>query len=470
MNGFLVHKHKNKISEWIGGDSRFELLYKLSRDGGSTKMFHELCDNKGPTVTIFYNTDNNVHGGYLSDSWGRSGGWCTDQRAFLFTLYSAGHWKPIKFPHIDGETHFQTFNRGPCFYSLNSFHMYVKMEKKIPSNFYKCITTGLFDGQRFDMKGETAQSVANDHNNVTDMEVYLVKDGLPDEELQIPWRDSTEWNNKGFQELKEFIATYEPFAEMKIPEVNILLIGQAGAGKSSLFNTFNSIFKGGISSRACSGSAEKGITQKFDKLRIRDPSTKKYLRFRICDTCGVKDRINIKNEDIGFIMDGNLPNHYTFDHETGASIKSPGFVKEPTMRDKIHVVVFILDGSNLNFLSYDVVKKLQEIKSLAIDRGVSPLVFLTKIDEICELVRDDVSKVYNSKIVEDAVNKAADLFAIPRLHVLPVKNYEKESELLTCINILALTALRKSLMFADDFLENQYELKQEKMETLNKQD
>lgn len=60
-----------------------------------------------------------------------------------------------------------------------------------------------------------------------------------------------------------------------------------------------------------------------------------------------------------------------FDHETGASIKSPGFVKEPTMRDKIHVVVFILDGSNLNFLYYDVVKKLQEIKSLAIDRGLN---------------------------------------------------------------------------------------------------
>lgn len=76
-----------------------------------------------------------------------------------------------------------------------------------------------------------------------------------------------------FQELKEFIATYEPFAEMKIPEVNILLIGQAGAGKSSLFNTFNSIFKGGISSRACSGSAEKGITQKVISLSLSTNNT-----------------------------------------------------------------------------------------------------------------------------------------------------------------------------------------------------
>lgn len=80
-----------------------------------------------------------------------------------------------------------------------------------------------------------------------------------------------------------------------------------------------------------------------------------------------------------------------------------------------------------------------------------------KIDEICELVKNDISNVYNSKTVEDAVNKAANLFAIPRFHVLPVKNYETESELLTSFNILALTALRKSLMFADDFLQNQYE-------------
>lgn len=41
------------------------------------------------------------------------------------------------------------------------------------------------------------------------------------------------------------------------------------------------------------------------------------------------------------------------------------------MRDKIHMVVFILDEGSLNFLSIHVVKKLQEIKSLASDRGLN---------------------------------------------------------------------------------------------------
>lgn len=64
-----------------------------------------------------------------------------------------------------------------------------------------------------------------------------------------------------------------------------------------------------------------------------------------------------------------------------------------------------------------------------------------KIDEICELVRDDVSKVYNSKIVEDVVNKVVDFFVILRFYVFMVKNYEKEFEFLISINILVLIVL-----------------------------
>lgn len=78
--------------------------------------------------------------------------------------------------------------------------------------------------------------------------------------------------------------------------------------------------------------------------------------------------------------------------------------------------------------------------------------------------------MFTSSLVEDAVNKAADIIAIPRSHVLPVKNYEKETILNMDINILALVALRKSLMFADDFLENLYDWQQDNIQTLDKRD
>ncbi|XP_052678095.1 interferon-induced protein 44-like [Crassostrea angulata] len=469
MAELLTRKDKKQILQWIGRDSQFELIYKVSRDGMSYQRFHELCDNKGPTVTIFYNKDNNVYGGYLSDSWESTGSWCTDQRAFLFKLYSVGNWKPVKFPYTRGETHFKAGNHGPWFHSLASCSNNVL--KKTVGGFYQLYSQQyFFDGQRFDMKGETAQSVANGHNNVTDLEVYLVKEELPDDELESPWRDSPNWSSQTFQELKEYVANYEPLEEMKIPEVNILLIGQVGAGKSSFLNTINSIFKGEMSSRACTGGAENSLTKRFEKFRIRDPSTKKYLRFRICDTRGLEEDVSIKIEDVGFILDGNTPNHYKFEVESPVLAKQPGYVKEPTVRDRINVVVFALDGSILDVLPERVVSKLKDIKSLVVDRGIPHLVFLTKIDKICKLVEEDVSKTYKSRNVEDAIDKAAKIIAIPRSQVLPVKNYEKETILNMDINILALTALKKSLVFADDFLENQYDWQQDNVQILNKRD
>lgn len=47
---------------------------------------------------------------------------------------------------------------------------------------------------------------------------------------------------------------------MKISEVNILLVGQINAGKSSFFNSLNSIFRGEISSRACAGTSPHSLT------------------------------------------------------------------------------------------------------------------------------------------------------------------------------------------------------------------
>lgn len=102
------------------------------------------------------------------------------------------------------------------------------------------------------------------------------------------------------------------------------------------------------------------------------------------------------------------------------------------------------------------------MKSLVVDREIPHVVILTNIDKICCLENDNVQKAFTNGLVETAVNNTARIIGLPRSHVLPVKNYEKETRLKTNINILALTTLRRLLMFADDFLENQYDQEQEK--------
>lgn len=60
--------------------------------------------------------------------------------------------------------------------------------------------------------------------------------------------------------MKEKIEQYKPLQELNVPHARLLLVGQVGAGKSSFFNTINSIFKGYITSQACSGNAEHSVT------------------------------------------------------------------------------------------------------------------------------------------------------------------------------------------------------------------
>ena len=62
------------------------------------------------------------------------------------------------------------------------------------------------------------------------------------------------------KEIKEKLLAYKPVSEANLTAANILLLGQIGAGKSSFFNSINSIFRGKITSKACSGSFEHSVT------------------------------------------------------------------------------------------------------------------------------------------------------------------------------------------------------------------
>ena len=64
---------------------------------------------------------------------------------------------------------------------------------------------------------------------------------------------------KILRELKTDILNYTPVNE-NVSAANILLIGQIGAGKSSVLNSVNSIYRGKITSRALCGSFEHSLT------------------------------------------------------------------------------------------------------------------------------------------------------------------------------------------------------------------
>ena len=71
---------------------RFNLLFRASDHNYSGKKFHDLCDDKGSTITIIKSNWGNIFGGYTSKSWkppqSDDAFFTRDENAFLFLIKS----------------------------------------------------------------------------------------------------------------------------------------------------------------------------------------------------------------------------------------------------------------------------------------------------------------------------------------------------------------------------------------------
>ncbi|XP_062575974.1 uncharacterized protein LOC134237848 [Saccostrea cucullata] len=490
----LTAEDRTQLSTFIGKSSSFELLYKISRDGCSASKFHQSCDNKGPTVTVLYNTENSVYGGFLAADWkeGHSSTIISDKKAFLFTLHFNGVSKPRKYSVIKpSHAAFVSKEFGPTFgagnvldfvesksfakdrrklsaygkWELQNYHFedttvdlltfYGSVEPIVETYagtpFYKL--NGKADFRYAYERGkESMNTINNGHMCVFDLEVYKVKDVTVGKSLHCPNLSSKAWRDPPFWD--------EQLEDSGLSEVNILLVGQIGAGKSSFFNTVNSIFRGEVTARACAGNSQHSLTTVYRKYRIRNPESCGYLNFRLCDTRGIEDDMCIKHQDMVSLLDGQLPDQHKFNPAAHATEKDPGFKAKPTFKDKIHCVAFVLDSSSIDVIQESVSQKLAEFHSLMIERGIPQIVYLTKLDKICPFVDEDIRRIFSSEACKQAVDKAAEVIGLPRSHVFPVKNYEKETQRQISVDILALSAVRQTLVYADDYLEDQFELSQ----------
>ena len=175
--GRLTDKYMDQLEQWIGkGPKQFNLIYNITSDGCNSTTFHQKCDNQGPTVTVLYNPQNTIYGGYTALSWNQSGTWGNDPSAFLFRLQYNGKEAGNKFTCVNpGNAMYNHLSYGPTFganhdlyafgntvnasggyYTLNG---YSKMG--INNNFYN-------------YNGIPSSQINNDSMQVTELEVYRV--------------------------------------------------------------------------------------------------------------------------------------------------------------------------------------------------------------------------------------------------------------------------------------------------------
>jgi hypothetical protein len=177
MDGKLTDNDRDQLEQWIGtGPKTYKLLYAITREGCDSTTFHQKCDNQGPTVTVLYNPQGSVYGGFAQVGWNSNGGYTNDTSAFMYQLRFNGNDKRSKFPIKS--TNYQhalqcNSSYGPTFgggHDLFTFRIAVNS-----SGTYFALNGYMKIGHSYDNQGVTADQINNGNMNVTELEVYKVE-------------------------------------------------------------------------------------------------------------------------------------------------------------------------------------------------------------------------------------------------------------------------------------------------------
>uniref|UniRef100_A0A4W5JWQ5 TLDc domain-containing protein n=1 Tax=Hucho hucho TaxID=62062 RepID=A0A4W5JWQ5_9TELE len=417
---------------------RLHLLYKASIHGYMHSAFHNRCDGQGPTILVAYNKAGFVFGGYISKNYAQTGQVINDDKAFLYSITDRRE-KPLRVSSTDGQYGFTDGKHGlnvGVLWFLNNNTATVQI---VVGNSYT------FEAE--EMHGNNLQ--------LTECEVYRVEDCGG---LETPWR-KIDWEGYGTKDrLMDYIKNYKP--EVKsVVQARVLLVGPVGAGKSSFFNSINSVFKGHVTGQANTGSAGTSLTTQFRTYSIKADQGGKALPLVLCDTMGLEQgpSAGLDLDDITSILKGHVQDRYQFNPSMSVQADGVGFCKSPGWKDMIHCVVYVLDACKVTLLSAKMVDKLAAIRKGINKLGVPQLVLLTKVDEACPLVREDLTNIYLSHYIERMTREVSVCLGVSQSCVLPVKNYSRELELDIHTDILLLTAVVQMLRYSNNYFDDIYQ-------------
>ncbi|XP_077082506.1 interferon-induced protein 44-like [Siphateles boraxobius] len=449
----LTEEKINQLCALLG-NVELTLLYKASVHGYNASAFHQRCDRQGPTLLVAYNRSGYIFGGYTSVDYTQSGRQITDEEAFLFNLQGK---IPVCIKVNSGYNARLDDARAPNFgqqlyFCYNNQPVLLNQGQNVNGGYGGF---GGFGGGVNPFDFNPATLYGND-TQLNECEVYKVEQK---KDLQIsakmkPWRN-VQWTAKQRDELMKMIRNYKPMMT-SVSRIRILMIGPVGAGKSSFFNSINSVFMGRMTSKAMSGSAGTSLTTQFRTYPVKDGREGKPLPFVLCDTMGLEEQsgAGLDIDDISSILQGHVPDRYKFNPTTPFQPEEQKASRPASLQEKIHCVVYVIDATKISLFPTKLEEKLTATRRKVNTLGIPQMVLMTKVDEACPDVVEDLQNIYISSYIKTKVQEVSSRLGVPVSCVLPVKNYSQELELELNCDVLLLTALQQMLNFADDYLDD----------------
>ncbi|XP_053193448.1 interferon-induced protein 44-like [Scomber japonicus] len=257
------------------------------------------------------------------------------------------------------------------------------------------------------------------------------------------------------QSALQHVKDYKPHIEGR--QLRILLHGPSGAGKSSFINSLQSVLQGRMSTLALAANiSHDSFTKEYTTYKIEKENPNTFYPFVFSDTMGLSEYKGVLVDDVKLALNGHVKDDYRFNPEHKLSEGDQYYNTEVNPNDKVHVLVCVIPANTAGQIKGEVIRRVLEIRDVARELGIPQIAVITKIDQACPEIREDLKNVYRSVYLKEKMEQFSVDVGIPMNCIFPVKNYSEEITFNDDIDSLILSMLSLIIDFGEEYMNHKF--------------
>jgi len=249
--------------------------------------------------------------------------------------------------------------------------------------------------------------------------------------------------------------------------INILMMGNWGAGKSSCLNsvvTALSRFESHDRPRQLQLQQEKPVdhvTTKLEKVIFRD-APEEFKNLRLWDTWGWAEGKEYTQGQFQFILQGHLPSGW--DKKEDANKRHPKWIKNPEFKNRIHAIIFVIEAEEpfvrdpTDLASNEYYARLRSFVDIATEEGYIPICAMSKIDKISRSLQKDLSLAFEDEAVQRAMKNISVGAGFNPNAIFPCKFYSSETSRNDWVEAMTLGVFAEAIRNAKTFRDKVFSL------------